>query len=96
MTQVDIFTFVILALASIRLTRLVTIDIIFEPIRERIWKKFPPHYGFGYLFTCSWCMGLWASASLVALYLVVPPVGYVVSLVLSISTIVGYIASRID
>jgi hypothetical protein len=95
-TEVTFFTYIILALASYRLTRLLTTDVIFESLREKVWKKFPPSTKFGYLFTCNWCMSIWTSFALIGLFLVVPMIAYVVSLVLSISAIVGVIASRLD
>lgn len=94
--EVTFFIYIILVLASYRLTRLLTTDAIFEPLREKIWKKFPPSTKFGYLFTCNWCMSIWATLFLVGLFLVVPLLAYVVSLVLSISAIVGVIATRLD
>lgn len=93
---IDPFTFILLSLATYRLTRLVLLDEIAEPLRERIWKRFPPHTKFGYLFTCFWCFGFWASILVVVLYLLVPPIAYVVSLVLSISAVVGIVSSRMD
>jgi hypothetical protein len=41
-------------------------------------------------------MSIWATLFLVGLFLVVPLLAYVVSLVLSISAIVGVIATRLD
>lgn len=93
---IDPFTFILLSLATYRLTRLVLLDEIAEPLRERIWKRFPPHTKFGYLFTCFWCFGFWTSILVVVLYLLVPPIAYVVSLVLSISAVVGIVSSRMD
>lgn len=95
-TEVTFFTYIILVLASYRLTRLLTTDVILEPLREKVWKKFPPSTKFGYLFTCNWCMSIWAALLLILLFLVLPLLAYVVSLVLSISAIVGVIASRLD
>lgn len=87
-------TFVILALAAFRVTRVITTDTIFESVRERIWKKFPSSKGFGYLITCDWCTGFYVSIAFVLAYLLVPVIVYVVSLVLSISAIIGLLANR--
>ncbi len=87
-------TFVILALAAFRVTRVITTDVVFESVRERIWKKFPPSKGFGYLITCDWCTGFYVSIAFVLAYLLVPVIVYVVSLVLSISAIIGLLANR--
>lgn len=88
--------FLVLVLATYRLTRLFTTDVIFEGLREKIWKRFPPNTKFGYLFTCNWCMSIWSAIILIVLFLTVPLIAYVVSLVLSISAIVGVVASRLD
>jgi len=77
-------TFVILALAAFRVTRVITTDVVFESVREKIWKKFPSSKGFGYLITCDWCTGFYVSIAFVLAYLLVPVIVYVVSLVLSI------------
>ena len=94
--EISIFYYVIFALASYRLTRLLVVDVVFEPLREKVWTKFPPSTKLGYLFTCMWCMSIWATLALILLALVVPPLAYVVSLVLSISAIVGLVAARLD
>lgn len=93
---IDPFFYLILALASYRATRLITTDEITEPIRNWIWKKWPPSTMFGYLFTCNWCTGFWISTMLVVGALLVPTAAYVVSLVLSISAIVGLISAHLD
>jgi hypothetical protein len=94
--SIDIFTYVITALAVFRLTRLLTTDVIFEGMREKIWSKYPPSTKFGYLFTCNWCMSIWMAVLLVALTLLLPTVAYVVSLILSISALVGLVATKLD
>jgi hypothetical protein len=92
----DLFTFFILTLAVHRLTRLITTDTIFSNLREKIWNKFPPDKAnLGYLITCDWCTSIWAGALIIGSYLVIPYPTVVVSLVLAISTIVGYLAARI-
>jgi hypothetical protein len=96
MIFLDPFTYIIIALAAFRLTRFVTTDAIFESIREKIWKKYPPSTKLGYLITCNWCSGFWISIILVIGLIVLPVVTYVVSLVLSISTIVGLVANKLD
>jgi hypothetical protein len=92
---IDIFTYVILALAAHRLTRLITTDTIFSALREKIWNKFPPNkVNIGYLITCDWCTSLWVAGILIPAYLLAPAVVFVVSLVLATSSIVGFLAAR--
>lgn len=86
----DVFHFAILALASFRLTRLVTTDVVFDKLRERIWKKFPPEKGgVGYLITCDWCTSIWSSSLLVLLYKIVEEPTILAASALAISGIVG-------
>lgn len=93
---IDAFTYVIMALAAYRLTRLLTTDVILEDLREKVWKKYPPSTKVGYLFTCNWCMSIWAATFIVALASLLPAVAYVVSLILSISALVGLVATKLD
>jgi hypothetical protein len=93
---ISIFSYILLVLAAYRTTRLITTDTITEPIREKIWKRFPPSTPFGYLFTCNWCTGFWVSLLFVVAYILVPDVTFVVSLVLSTSALVGIIASKAE
>lgn len=93
---ISIFSYILLVLAAYRTTRLITTDTVTEPIREKIWKKFPPSTMFGYLLTCNWCVGFWVSLAFVVAYILVPDVTFVVSLVLSTSALVGIIASKAE
>lgn len=95
MTAIDPFTFVILALAAFRITRLITTDTIFDPLREKIWNKFPPNrINVGYLITCDWCTSIWVAPVVIFSYLLVPSIVFVVSLVLATSAVVGFLAAR--
>lgn len=93
---IDLFTYILLVLASYRVTRLITTDTILEFIREKIWKRYPPSTMLGYLITCNWCTGFWVSLAFVVAQILVPDVTFVVSLVLSTSALVGIIASKAE
>jgi hypothetical protein len=59
-------------LATYRLTRLITTDVITEPIRERIWDRFPPNtpkpaLSPGYLVSCDFCSSVYAGAAVAVL-----------------------------
>ena len=94
--MIDLFTYAVLVLASYRVTRAITTDTIFESVREKIWKKYPPSTKLGYLITCNWCTGFWVSIVFVVAYILVPDVTFVVSLILSTSALVGIIASKAE
>jgi hypothetical protein len=85
--------FVILGLATYRLTRLITTDNIFETFRERIWKKHPPHSSkLGYLITCDWCTSIWVASVVVASAMIIPVLVYVYA-VFAVSAIAGLLTA---
>lgn len=90
------FTILLLALATYRLARLITIDVIFEWLRNRIWKKFPPSTTFGYLFTCVWCQSIWFGSLLTIWYTIEPASAVVFTLPLALSAVAGIITARVD
>jgi hypothetical protein len=92
----EVFEFVILALATFRISRFITVDVIFEDLREKIWNKYPPSTKFGYLFTCNWCMSVWVSSLLVICYTIIPTATVLVSSIFALSAIAGLISSRLD
>lgn len=50
-------------LAAKRITRLIVDDAILDPIRERVWKRFPAHeHGPGFILTCHSCASVYAAA----------------------------------
>ena len=92
----DLMTLLILSLATFRLSRLLTVDVIFEDLRERIWKKYSPLTKFGYLFTCIWCMSIWVASVIVICYTIIPTVTTVLALPFAISAVAGLVAHNLD
>ena len=57
--------FVILGLATYRVTRLFTRDTILDSARNKFWDRLPPESSkLGYLFTCEWCLSVWVASLL--------------------------------
>jgi len=94
--MLDLFPFLLLTLAAFRVTRLITTDTILEPVRNKICSKWPPSTQFGYLFTCNWCTGMWVAGATIGFYALFPYQTLMVSLVLSISALVGIISTHLD
>ena len=86
----------ILSLATFRLARLFTTDQIFEPLRDAIWKKFPPSTQFGYLFTCNWCMSIWFASLITICYTIGTAITLIIALPLALSAVAGLITARLD
>ena len=93
---IDLFTFTILALATFRISRLLTVDVIFENLREWVWKKRPPSTKLGYLFTCNWCMSIWVASLLTICYTIITTATVVVAIPFALSAVAGLIAARLD
>jgi len=96
MTTPDFFLFVLICLATARLTRLITTDQILSPLRDRVWKKWPPESSkIGYVLTCDWCTSMWASSALVLMSIISTTLVVVVASVLAASLVAGAITARL-
>lgn len=73
--------FLLLALASYRLTHLLVFDSITEPIRQ--W--FEERGWLGDLIGCYWCCGVWVSGALVGLLMLWPVPARVIILILAVA-----------
>lgn len=66
-------TFLVDALATYRVTRLIVEDKITEDLRDLVWKRFPPDSTkVGYLLTCPHCTSMWVAALIAAARTVSP------------------------
>jgi len=94
--MIDLIGFTLLALATYRIGKLIIEDVIFEKIREKIFKKFPPESTkTGYFFTCYWCTSLWVATLLTVGYILVPSVMLIISLPLALSAVVGILSEKV-
>jgi hypothetical protein len=96
-TDISWMTYIMLILASYRLTHLIVFDKITEFIRRPFVKKIKVETGdgtttkevptslFGYLLKCYWCAGVWCACFLSGSYLLFPKVTFVLILILSIA-----------
>jgi len=83
------------ALATYRLTRLITDDHITEPIRRRFMERYPPETTkLGYWASCPWCASVWVGAGVVTARLVAPKLWGPVASLLAYSAVTGNIAGR--
>lgn len=90
-------SFAVTALATYRLTRMITRDHIAEPLRERIWKKYPPESTkVGYLITCDWCTSIWVASGLQLSRTIMPNGIRAVESVLALSAVAGLLAAHED
>lgn len=97
MDNLSWITFIMLILASYRLTHLIVFDKITEFLRKPFVKtitvktengtksKEVPASLFGYLLKCYWCAGVWSAIFLGAAYLLFPKVTFVFILIFSIA-----------
>jgi hypothetical protein len=87
---------IILALFVYRVTRLITIDEIFEPVRALVWDKTKAGSHLAYLVTCSWCISLWVALPVVFSYAFFPSMTILIGCIFALSAIAGLITARLD
>ena len=85
LVDLTLYDYVLITLASWRLTRLFVYDTVTKFVREQFWDvkkvgkgfrlekpKTGPRRTLADLFDCPWCFGLWAAASITFFYLITP------------------------
>ena len=85
LTELSLTDYVIVTLASWRLTRLFVYDAVLKFFREQFWDvvkvgkgfqlekpKVGPRRTLADLLSCTWCFGLWASSTVLFFYLLTP------------------------
>lgn len=90
--------FVLISLASYRVTRLVARD-EFPPLavqRERIAAKWPGDSWQVYLSRCSWCVGVYVSGIVTLLTWVVVDLPVPLLWWLAAATVVGFVAETVE
>jgi len=86
---------IILALATIRITRFITTDTIFSRLRERFWKRFPPEKSmYGYLITCNWCSSVYAATLVMSMYRIAEGPALFVCSIFALSFVAGFVVDR--
>jgi hypothetical protein len=80
------------ALATHRITRLITTDEVTRPWRERV-EQTDPEGRLAYFVTCPWCVSMWAGAGWAALTVAAPTVAAAAGAALAWSSVTGLLAS---
>ncbi len=99
LTELTAIDYVLLALATWRVTRLFVYDAITKFFREQFWDivkagkgyelekpKFGPRRTLADLLSCPWCFSMWAAAMVIFIYLITPYGVYLV-LLLALSSV---------
>ena len=87
--------FVVMGLATYRLTRLIIRDELLATPRNFFWKKFPPEKSLlGYLLTCPWCISIWVALILRISSIINPEVTYAVEIIFALSAIAGLLTAH--
>lgn len=94
--ELTLVTLAVYALAVFRICRLIIEDTITEPIRNAIWKKFPPHTAFGYLITCYWCTSMYVASLIIICSILVPSVVFIICSIFALSALAGIISHIMD
>lgn len=92
--EISWISFVMIVLASYRLTHLIVFDKITEFIRNPFLTKKKnspneskkvPKSKIGYLLTCYWCAGIWCATFLAVVYLLIPDMAKYLIFILAIA-----------
>ena len=99
LTELTVTDYVLLSLATWRVTRLFVYDAITKFFREQFWDivkagkgyelekpKFGPRRTLADLLSCPWCFSMWAAAMVIFVYLITPYGVYLV-LLLALSAV---------
>ncbi len=103
LTELSLTDYVLVTLASWRLTRLFVYDAITKFFREQFWDvvkvgkgfqlekpKTGPRRTLADLLSCTWCFGLWASSTVLFFYLLTPYAVFPVAL-LAIGAVASFL-----
>lgn len=93
LNQLKIFDFIIISLASYRLTRLLVYDKVLNFIRDKIVNSTSEKgwlISSQYLLTCPWCAGVWMSLLITSLYLY-HDIGKYLAYIMAVSGIASFI-----
>lgn len=94
----DALTLIAAALATARITRLITSDTITEPLRVRIIRRLNAEGKLAYLIVCDWCASVYVGAAVSASWWVWgdTKAWLAVVLALSFSYAAGFLNSKVD
>lgn len=88
-------SFLVDVLATHRVTRLVTEDVITQSARQKIFEKYPPNEdSWSYALTCPWCASIWIGAGVAFARKFYPRVWNPVAELLAFSSAAGLIQER--
>lgn len=92
----DALTTTIDALATFRLTRLLVLDEITEPVRKPVqnWLLDHRYHKLYELTSCGWCLGQWVAFGVVGARRYAPRAWHPVALALAFSAVTGIIAEK--
>jgi len=95
--KMSVLHVVILSLFAYRLTRLIVLDEILNPVRDWIWDRKPPHSSqIGYFFTCPWCVSMWVALPIMFSYALFPSITILIGCIFTLSAIAGLITAHWD
>lgn len=79
MSSANLILIILAAFIATRVTRLVTADRVFQPLRDRIITKFGMGHPLTYWVHCPWCVGVWVSLAASVVVVFTAPDGWLVS-----------------
>lgn len=90
--NMDLITFAVAALATARITRLVTTDRITQAPRRLLLRRLDPEGLPAYLVVCDWCVSVYAGAAVAGTVILGGRIGFWVLAALAFSYVAGWLA----
>ena len=92
--SLSLLNFIILGLATFRVSRLITEDYLTVPLREKIWNRFPPETTkTGYFISCPWCVSFWVGSVFIFWYTISPVSASFIAVIFALSAVAGLLAA---
>jgi hypothetical protein len=95
---VQVYEWVLALGAVLRVTRFLNADVLAEPLRSAVERKWGDDSKPAYLMTCPWCASIWVAAAIVPVaYLAAGlTVWHVIASILTISWLVGIADANLE
>lgn len=89
------YVLLILALAVTRMTVLMSMDKITQPLRDKVLAKFGPDHMLTFGVFCPWCWSVWLAFPMTAItFFTVHPIWLAILTALAVSWVASYLADR--
>lgn len=93
--MIDPYVLIVLAVAVARMTVLMAMDKITQPLRDAVLAKLGPDHMITFGVNCPWCWSIWLGFPMTALtFATANPIWLIILTALAVSWVASYLADR--